>query len=137
MTNGYRRSRCCLHLDHNLLELLGVPKELHDLCEFIELQFAHKDGFLPIFTKVDDFNEWRLRNKLSDWRIILPCKLPGQRVELPLPDSIDEDDPLGHWRAILAAAADFQSLVNTGEYSLCSRSETDIVSPQNTPDGPA
>lgn len=97
----------------NLLKLLKIPECLHDLMEFVGVQFAPKTGD-RLLTLATRSHEW-----LSDptnWHMTLPTKIPGKRVEIPINDPIDKNDPEGHWRAILAAAADFQALVNTGQY---------------------
>lgn len=99
--------------DRSLFKLLSIPESLHDLMQFAEVQFAPKDGTGRLTVGL-----WS-QEKLSDpqsWVLTLPTNVPGKRVEIPINDPIDKDDPEGHWRAILAAAADFQSLVNRGEY---------------------
>lgn len=107
-------------LDERLLQHFGIPAELHDLLEFIGAEFAHKDAYMPVametLTFTGSYAHWLERNRLDHWRLVLPCKIPGQRVEIPLPEKIDATDPEGHWRAIITAAADYQALVNTGEY---------------------
>lgn len=91
----------CMHL--------GVPPALWDLFEFIGVRFRHRKARWAASMAMG----WCER---SDWILILPVKTPGHTVEIPLPAEIDKDDPEGHWRAILAAAADFQYLVNSGQY---------------------
>lgn len=95
--------------DRSLYESLGIPECLHDLMAFAGVKFAPKSRFL-----IED-------NALVDptcWILTIPCKVDGKRIEIPINDPIDKDDPEGHWRAILCAAADFQYLVNSGQYSL-------------------
>lgn len=109
-----------MKLDRNFLELLGVPKELYDLLEFIDARFGRTDGkAIPIKLTVEAFKKWcdEGGGGLDKWTLVLPSRrYPDRRVEIPLPVEIDKDDPEGHWRAILAAAADFQALVETGQY---------------------
>lgn len=103
--------------DKGLLEYFDIPAALHDLLDFIGAEFVHKDEFVPMFLANKSLVERRQATRLDHWRLVLPCQVPGQRVEIPLPEVIDSSDPEGHWRAIIAAAADFQALVNTGEYT--------------------
>lgn len=92
--------------DGSLYKLFGIPPVLQDLMSFAGVKFRS--------TKPYSYVEAVKNTK--GWIMILPCKIPGEQVEIPLPDEIDKEDPEGHWRAILGAAADFQALVNNGDY---------------------
>lgn len=97
--------------DGSLFTLLAIPTCLHDVMQFAGVQFVPKNG-------VGILSGWSTE-KLADptnWILTLPTSIPGKRVEIPINDPIDSSDQEGHWRAILGAAADFQSLVNRGEY---------------------
>jgi hypothetical protein len=101
--------------DSSLYKVLRIPECLHDVMTFVEVKFVPKDrvSTLSVFS-------WS-QEKLADptnWILTLPTNVPGKRVEIPINDPIDKEDPEGHWRAILGAAADFQALVNTGQYDL-------------------
>lgn len=48
----------------------------------------------------------------SRWHLHLPTR-NGNPVIMPLPVTIEDE---GHWKAIIAAAADLQGMVNRGEY---------------------
>lgn len=98
-----------------IFEVLGVPECLHDVMEFAGVQFAPKTGDTLLALSMKPM-EW-----LSDptnWILTLPTNVPGKRVEIPINDPIDGRNPEAHWRVYLAAAADFQALVNTGQYKL-------------------
>lgn len=97
-----------------MFEVLGVPECLHDVMEFAGVQFAPKtrDTLLMLAMKP---MEW-LRDP-TNWIMTLPCNIPGKRVEVPINEPIGGNDPEGYWRTYLAAAADFQALVNTGQYT--------------------
>lgn len=88
---------------------LGVPSALWDLFEFAGVLIRNKKDLWPS-------SNMKPRVDLSEWVLVMPVKIPSHRVEIPLPAEIDKVDPEGHWRAILAAAADFQYLVNSGQY---------------------
>jgi len=92
--------------DRSLYKSLGIPECLHDLFAFAEVRFAPKP-YADVLRPDDPVC----------WILVMPCRTPGKRVEIPINDPIDKDDPEGHWRAILAAAADFQYLVNSGQYT--------------------
>lgn len=98
--------------------MLGIPPALYDLLDFIDANFGRTDGrVLPVMLTAEDFKRFTVRAGLAEWTLILPCRrFPNDRIEIPLPAYIDKKDPEGHWRAILAAAADFQSLVESGGY---------------------
>lgn len=95
----------------NLFKLIGIPECLHDLMEFAGVQFVFKKSKTLFFAGSEEME------KPTNWILTMPTNLGGQRVEIPINDPIDKDDPEGHWRAIIAAAADFQALVNTGQYN--------------------
>lgn len=97
----------------SVFKILKIPECLHDVMQFAGIQFAPKnrDGFLSLAARP---YEW-LANP-TNWLLTLPTNIPGKRVEIPINDPIDKNDPEGHWRAIIGAAADFQALVNTGQY---------------------
>jgi hypothetical protein len=114
--NGKRTSEDHVFKDDagNLFKMLKIPACLHDVMEFAGVQFAPKNGDTLLKLALRS-HEW-----LSDprnWLLTLPTNIPGKRVEIPINDPIDQSDPEGHWRAIIAAAADFQALVNTGQYN--------------------
>lgn len=48
----------------------------------------------------------------SRWHLHLPTRT-GNPVVMPLPEIVQDE---GHWKAIIAAAADLQGMVNRGEY---------------------
>ena len=101
--------------DGSLYKILGIPEALWDVMTFAEVKFAAKNkvGMLTIA-------QWPLEKQADpqSWILTLPTNIPGVRVEIPINDPIDKDDPEGHWRVILGAAADFQSMVNSGAYKL-------------------
>ena len=98
--------------DASIFRLLGVPECLHELMEFAGVRFRHKaKSGLALLLSDDAYK------KIGDWIMCMPCSIHGKQVEIPLPDQISSTDPEGHWRAILAAAADFQYLINSGQYT--------------------
>jgi hypothetical protein len=96
----------------DIFHMIGVPECLHGLMEFAGVRFVYKLGGVSFFLGSE-----AMMNP-TNWILTLPCKVERRRVEIPINDPIDKDDPEGHWRAILGAAADFQFLVNTDQYSL-------------------
>lgn len=97
----------------SLFDLFDIPDCLRDVMCFAGVQFALKGG-ASIFSRA----QWPVEKQKdpTNWILTLPTAKPGYRVEIPIDDPIDKNDPEGHWRAILGAAADFQYLVNSGEY---------------------
>lgn len=95
--------------DGSLFEILKIPPALRDLMNFVEAKFAPRKGWIPSLASRES-----MANP-GNWILTLPCTVPGKRVEIPLPAEIDKDDPEGHWRAILQAAADFRYLVISGD----------------------
>lgn len=95
--------------DLSLYKRLGVPTALHDVMDFAGVQFRHRTkGVLMML----GFNTNDIES-LDDWLLCMPVNIAGKRVEIPLPAMVHGEE---HWRAILAAAADFQYLVNSGQY---------------------
>lgn len=101
--------------DMSLFKSLDIPECLHALMDFAGVKFTPKGG-----GGVFAIAGWPAA-KIGDptnWILTMPCKIDGKRIEIPINDPIDQTDPEGHWRAIMAAAADFQYLVNSGQYEL-------------------
>lgn len=93
-----------------VMDYLGVPDDIRAmlrLCDAVLVPTpGHVMNTLPTAAaRETDFSKWQLH---------LPTKLV-RPVIMPLPASIEGE---AHWRAIIAAAADLQGMVNRGEYRL-------------------
>lgn len=97
----------------SLFERLGVPEELWELMQFAGIGFrnvevSHAAAMMGIHGD-------KIFDRLDNWVMVMPTQ--ERQIEVPLPHEISKDDPVGHWRALMAAGADFQYLVNSGQYT--------------------
>lgn len=90
-----------------VFDFLQVPDDIRSMLKLYDAVLV-PIGKISITAPLGATRETDFRH----WHLHLPTRM-GKPVIMPLPEIIQDQ---GHWRAIIAAAADLQGMVNRGEY---------------------